>query len=94
MPGSKRWRSTAATIAILAPVVAVVVYSSFHVSQVECEVCIDFEGNSSCRTVSAATKEEALRGAVDNTCAQISSGVTDTMRCARTRPTKAECHAA
>lgn len=89
--GKRRWKSTLATVAVLAPVVAVVVYSSFFVGEFECEVCIDFEGRSGCRTVKAATEAEALRGAIDNTCAQLSSGVTDTMRCARTEPSKSQC---
>jgi hypothetical protein len=87
----RRWKSTLATIAVLVPVVAFVVYSSFFVSEYECEVCIDFEGRSNCRTVKAATEAEALRGAIDNTCALLSSGVTDTMRCSRTEPSKASC---
>lgn len=87
----RRWKSTLATVAVLAPVIGFVVYSSFFVSEYECEVCIDFEGRRNCRTVKAATEEEALRGAIDNTCAQLAGGVTDTMRCSRTAPSKADC---
>jgi hypothetical protein len=87
----RRFKSTLATIAVLVPVVAFVVYSSFFVGEYECEVCIDFEGRSNCRTVKAATEAEALRGAIDNTCALLSSGVTDTMRCSRTEPSTASC---
>lgn len=87
----RRWKSTLATVAVLVPVMAFVVYSSFFVSEYECQVCIDFEGHSDCRTVKAATEAEAMRGAIDNTCAQLSSGVTDTMRCSRTEPSKASC---
>jgi len=87
----RTWKSTIATAAVLLPVAAVVVYSSFHVSEYECEVCITFEGRDACRTVKGATEADSLRGAVDNTCAQLASGVTDTMRCTRTQPTKAQC---
>jgi hypothetical protein len=87
----RRWKSTLATVAVLAPIAGFVVYSSFFVGEYECEVCIDFEGHSNCRTVKAATEAEALRGAIDNTCALLSSGVTDTMRCSRTEPSKASC---
>lgn len=85
------WRNTVVTLAVLAPVVTTVVYSSFHVSDFECDVCIAFEGREACRTVKAKTEEEALRGAISNTCALISSGVTDTLRCERTQPGKADC---
>ena len=87
----RRWKSTLATVAVLAPVMGFVVYSSFFVSEYECEVCIDFEGRNGCRSVKAATEAEAMRGAIDNTCAQLASGVTDTMRCNRTQPSKADC---
>lgn len=85
------WRNTVVTLAVLGPVAAVVIYSSFHVSDFECEVCIEFQGRQMCRKVNAKTKEEALRGAIDNTCALLSSGVTDTLRCQRTMPSKTEC---
>ena len=87
----RRWRNTVATLAVLVPVVAVVVYSSFQVSEFECEVCMTFEGNQSCRRVNAKTELEALRGATDNACALIASGVTQTMRCTHSEPTTAKC---
>lgn len=87
----KRWLSAAATVLFLVPVAAVVVYSSFQVSDYECEVCIRFEGQEVCRTVTGKTEEEGIRSATDNACALLTSGVTDTLRCTRTMPTKAEC---
>jgi hypothetical protein len=85
------WRNAILTFAVLAPIAAVVVYSSFHVSQFACEVCISFQGRDQCRTVKAQTQEEALRGAIDNTCGILASGVTDTLRCQRTMPTTSKC---
>lgn len=84
---------TIATVGVLVPVVAVVVYSSFYVNEFECEVCIRFEGREACRTVGGKTEEEARRAAVDNTCAQLSSGVTDSLRCSRTEPSRVRCRA-
>jgi hypothetical protein len=88
-PGA--WRNLAATLVVLVPVAAFVVYSSFHVSSIECEVCMDFEGRQTCRTASAAEREEALRAAVDNACALLTSGMTNTIRCQRGEPTRTEC---
>ena len=65
--------------------------SSFSVSDYECEVCITFGGRDVCRTVKGKTQEETLRGGVNNACALLASGVTDTMRCSRTEPRKAQC---
>ena len=90
-PKKHPWRNAIVSIAVLLPIVAVVVYSSFQVSEYECDVCIEFRGLEACRTVKAKTREEARRGAIDNACALISSGVTDTLACSRTPPRKLEC---
>ena len=94
-PRRHPWRNALVTLGVLLPIIGYVVYSSFQVSEFECEVCITFDGNDACRTVAGKTQEDSLRGAVTNTCAQLASGVTDTLRCERTKPRKAECrHAA
>ena len=85
------WRNALVTLAVLAPIIGVVVYSSFQVSAYECEVCMAFNGHEVCRTVTGQTELEGLRSAIDNACALISSGVTDTLKCQRTTPLKASC---
>ena len=72
--------------------VALVVYRSFHVAGFRCEVCIMFQGRQACRSVDGPTEHEALTGAVNNTCAQLSSGVTDSIACEHTQPTRVDCH--
>ncbi len=92
MPKKKRrHRNAIAAVVVLLPVIAVVVYSSLHVSDYECEVCISFDGRQACRTVTGKTEQEGLRSATDNACALLASGVTDTLACTRTPPSKAEC---
>lgn len=65
-----------------------VVYSTMSVGQnrIRCEVCITFRGTQACRTAAASTREEALRTATENACAQVSSGVTDSNQCHNTPP--------
>jgi hypothetical protein len=87
----RRWLSTLTAVAVLLPIIAVVVYSSFQVSDYECEVCIAFGGREVCRTVTGKTEAEGLRSATDNACALLAGGVTDTLRCTRTMPSKAVC---
>lgn len=87
-----KWTSWVSLVG-LGGIIAVVVYSSFDVGAVRCEVCITFQGRESCRSVDGATEELARQAAVTNACALISSGVTDTMACARTKPTRSECGA-
>jgi hypothetical protein len=87
----RRWLSTVTAVAVLVPVIAIVVYSSFQVSDFECEVCMTFNERQVCRTVTGKTQEEGLRSAIDNACALLAGGVTETLRCTRTLPTKAAC---
>jgi len=85
------WRNAVVTLVVLAPIFGYVVYSSFQVSDFECEVCMAFEGRDVCRTVTGKTELEGLRTGIDNACAQLASGVTDSLRCQRTTPRKAGC---
>jgi len=90
-PSRRSWRNVVATIAVLVPIVAFVIYSSFQVSAIECEVCMRFDGREICRSASAARRDEAERSAVDNACAMLASGMTQTMRCQRGEPAKLTC---
>ena len=72
-------------------VVAWVLAGSFSASGHSCEVCIEYRGRSQCRTVAAATVELARDGAIQNACAFLSSGVTDSMACGRQKPTSEKC---
>jgi len=78
-------------LAALLAFMALVVYRSLHVAGVRCEVCITYNGRSQCRTVDGPTEDEARQAATTNACAHISSGVTDSMACGRTPPTRVEC---
>ena len=45
-----------------------------------------FQSRSSCRTVSAKSEQAAIRSAASNACAEIVSGVTDTIKCEQSEP--------
>jgi hypothetical protein len=85
-------KTTLAALVLLPPLIGLVIYNSFHVSDFECTVCIEFEGRNVCRTVTGETETEGLQSATNNACALLTSGMTDTIRCSRTPPKKAECH--
>ena len=90
-PGGRK--NLVAALVVLVPIAAFVVWSSFQVSAVECEVCMRFGGQDMCRTASAASRDEALRSATDNACALLTSGMTNTIRCHQADPTKTACRA-
>lgn len=69
-------------------VLGVLVYSSFHLSTYGVEVCMNYNGRTACATAKGANKETALENAMQTACAQIASGVTETIGCSRTEPAK------
>jgi hypothetical protein len=66
--------------------VALLAYSTLHGPRYRVEVCMTFNGQSICKTVNAKSEAGALRSATENACADISSGVDDTIRCQNTLP--------
>ena len=73
-------------IAFVLAVVILVVYTTLGTKRYRVEVCVTFHERPSCRTAGAPTEAQALRAATENACAQIASGVTDTMSCERGNP--------
>jgi alkylhydroperoxidase family enzyme len=65
---------------------ALLLYSTLNGPRFRVEVCMAYGGKSACRTVKAKSEAAALRSGVENACADIASGVTDTMQCQRTDP--------
>ena len=73
-------------IAFVVLVLIVLVYTTMGNARYRCEVCIVFQNRNACRTAAAATEAQALRTATENACAQIASGVTDSIACENTPP--------
>ena len=67
-------------------VLAMIVITTFGGNRVRCEVCVEFKGARDCRTAQAANRQEALRTAITNACAQLASGVIETGQCESTTP--------
>ena len=71
-------------------VLAVIVWSSFNMSQVKLRACMQYEGRTNCATASAATREFAMRAAISTACASIAGGVTGTIGCEGSKPVSIE----
>lgn len=71
--------------------IATLLYVTFAESGVECEVCVDYRGQSSCQTVSAPDRPQAIQQATAAACAILSSGVTAGMECNSTPPSITRC---
>jgi hypothetical protein len=81
-------KPVAVGIVIVLVILGVIVYSSFNLAGHRVEACMAYKGNAACRTVSGASEADARRTAISNACAQIASGMTDSMACEQSTPTK------
>jgi hypothetical protein len=71
----------------IAAFAALLIYSTFNgARKYRVEVCMVFDGRSRCKTVNAKNEAAALRSATENACADIASGVDETIRCQNTQP--------
>lgn len=75
-------------IIFFAAILAVVAFSTMNLSQHRVEVCVAFGGRTNCRTASGSSEQFALRTATTNACADVASGVTDSIACENAPPTK------
>lgn len=66
--------------------IALLAYSTLNGPRYRVEVCMSYQGRSACRIVNAKSEAAALRSGIENSCADIASGVTDTMRCQDATP--------
>ena len=74
-------RTSWVALGVILAVMVIVVYSTFQIGGVRCEVCITFHGRQVCRSVDGTTEHEAQMAAITNACALLASGVTDTIAC-------------
>jgi hypothetical protein len=61
-------------------------YSTAGRQKYKVKVCMAFNGASSCKVASASTDTAAIRTATEDACADISGGVTDTVKCQNETP--------
>ncbi|MEI9812462.1 MAG: hypothetical protein WDO18_07195 [Acidobacteriota bacterium] len=77
-----------AGILIVLVILGIMIYSSLNLSGHRVEVCVEFRGQTTCKIARGADEQTALRTAIDNACGEMASGVTDSMACTRSQPTK------
>ena len=78
-------------VVLAAAFVSVLVMALMKEAQVECEVCIDFDGGRACRTAIASSRERAISGATTAACVVLSAGVTAGIQCSNTSPISLRC---
>lgn len=81
MKSARLWIAAAVILFI-----GLVVYSTLGMRKHRVEVCMEFNGQTSCRTAAGRTVDRARRAAIDNACATIASGVGDSIACQNKPP--------
>lgn len=68
-----------------------IVTSTRKLGKVSCEVCMEFRGQTVCRTASGISREEAVDTARNSACAQLASGRTESILCGGSQPESVQC---
>ena len=74
-----------------AVIVGVVLFLSLSFDQVRCEVCVEYKGQTQCRSAEGIDAETASRTARDNACAFLISSKTDAFLCGQDAPKSVSC---
>lgn len=67
------------------------IFASLQETRVRCEICLEFQGNRTCRAGSGADEASATQIAVSTACAELASNRTQNIRCQATHPTSRVC---
>jgi hypothetical protein len=78
-------------IAALLIFMGVVVYGTIAPVQVQCEVCLEFDGELVCRLGAGSTEEEALQAAQESACGGNVSGMSELIACRAAQPVRSAC---
>lgn len=84
-------RGTIITILLAVGFAGILLYSTLSAQQVECSVCVTFNGETNCATASAETDVAAMEQAVNTACGTISSGMAESIQCSNTPPVRPQC---
>ena len=69
----------------------VILYQTVAIRQVECNVCVDFEGRTKCLRVRGEDEAQAIQTGKDNACSFVTVGRAEAFRCAGEPPASTEC---
>jgi hypothetical protein len=84
----------AVVVAILLAIAAfmgAVVWTTLQAVEVECEVCLEFDGAEVCRRGRGPTEEEARAAAQQSTCGGNTSGMAESIACLSRSPNRVSC---
>ena len=72
-------------------ILAIIVYQTMGLRQYECQVCMELDGRTACKTVKGQNQDQAMQGAKDNDCADIGGDRAQLFRCNQSPPASFSC---
>lgn len=79
------------TIAAVALFVGFLLWTTLGAQQVECEICVEYNGQRNCATASNETEEAAVAAAQTTACGPITGGMNDVIACGNAVPVVRQC---
>ena len=78
-------------VAIILAFFGYLLWSTLAAQKDECQVCVEFAGQRSCATASAASADEAARSAQSTACGVLTTGMDQSIACANQAPVERRC---
>lgn len=79
--------------AVVLAFVGFLAWSTLSAQKVECDVCVEYNGQRNCATASHSTEEEAARSAQTTACGPLTAGMNDAIACDARMPASRQCRA-
>jgi hypothetical protein len=75
----------------LAVLITVLVLGSLGTVKAECELCVEYHGQTVCRRGSGADRDEAIQAAKKAACALLATGMAESVNCQNAPTTNTLC---
>ena len=84
-------RATLVGIIIAAIFAGFLLWSTLSAQRIDCEACVEFNGQRNCAKVSGKTQSETLRAAVSTACGPVAGGMNESIACQNRPPITQRC---
>lgn len=84
-------KATLIAVCLFAATIGVIVVGIRSATRVTCTACVTYMGRTECREAAGRDESEAVRTAVENACAFLASGMTDSVACTTRSPVTSTC---
>jgi hypothetical protein len=78
-------------LAFTLAVILLAIFAVRGVKRINCKVCVTYEQHTVCRTGSGRSREDAVKSAQRSCCAELASGMTESIKCENLKPDSIDC---